>query len=92
MTAPLDREAIVFIVLREDERWRTTPVSPGDTIFASVEVFDVKKTISLTIEEFNTLRAKFVLMGLEDPAKWAAFISDRLFPSDQELSAGSFSV
>lgn len=92
MTAPLTRRNITFVILKQNPEWMERDIHEHDTFTATVELFGLKREIKLTGDEFNVYRATFLLMELQDNTKWFAFVADLMFPSDQELEPGLFSV
>lgn len=67
---PLTRKNIAFIVLHDNPQWVHDHMDVAETFTAKLQIFGVQKEIVYAYEEFNTYRATYVLMQLDDPVRW----------------------
>lgn len=81
MSKLLSPRDLVFITLHEHPQWEHTPLEAGQTFTSTLILFDTRHTATLTQQEFDTHRAAFVLLGLDDPVKWEAWVRSRFFAS-----------
>lgn len=82
MSKLLSLRDLVFITLHEHPQWEHTPLEAGQTFVTTVRLFDTYHTAALTQQEFDTFRAAFVLLGLDDPVKWEAWVRSQFFASE----------
>lgn len=89
---PLTRKNIAFIVLHDNPHRVHQTLEPREAFTATIQLFGLKKEVTYAYEEFNTYRATYVLMQLDDPVRWSVWISELMFPSEQALEAPSFFI
>lgn len=87
---PLTRKNIALIVLHDNPYWVHSQIRPEEELTAKIQIFGLEKTVVYEYEEFNTYRATYVLMQLDDPVKWSVWVSELMFPSEQALKAPAF--
>jgi len=77
---PLTRKNIAFIVLHDNPQWGHDHIDELYSLTAKIQIFGAEKTVVYEYEEFNTYRATYVLMQLDDPVKWSVWVSELMFP------------
>jgi hypothetical protein len=87
---PLTRKNIAFIVLHDNPQWVHIQIGPDEEFTAKIQIFGLEKTLVFKYGEFNTYRATYMLMRLDDPVRWSVWISELMFPSEQALEAPAF--